>query len=429
MLAVILVPAGGPAANAATALVFDPHTGQVLHARDADRRWYPASLTKLMTAYVTFGVLREKRIADDASLTMTELANSQEPTKLWLYTGTRLKLSTVLGAMIVKSANDAAVMLAEGVGGKLATFTRYGACVDPARNAGVAVASVAPANPIELFQAKTDGLGAARYDDAVHPWSRCRLAAFVRRMNATARRLAMTNTTFANPNGLPDPRQMTTARDLALLVRAIIRDFPEHAELFARKSMRFGGGRLRSYNSLLRTMKGADGMKTGFICASGYNIVASTTRNGRRVVAVVLGWSRASERNARAVALIDTGFGISPSNAAHHGYYLDTLPVSGNPALAPPDIRDTLRSRSCRRIIRPRIRIRFRAQSAASARKRLRPERTSSSERKILKRRATRKASLKNRSRPRPSKVKAKRSGKPKRRLVPAFDIHNGSRN
>jgi D-alanyl-D-alanine carboxypeptidase len=431
MLASTLAFAGVSSAGAATALVFDPGTGQVFSAHNADRRWYPASLTKLMTAYVTFGVLRDKRIAIDTPLHMTELANHQEPTKLWLWTGTRLKLSTVLGAMIVKSANDAAVMLAEGVGGSLAPFTNYGGCaVKTQGNSWDSKGHKAP-SPMTMFRARPNGLGAARYDDATHDWSRCRLAAFVQRMNDTAQRLGMKRTNYANPNGLPDPRQMTTARDLALLARAIIRDFPDHAPLFSRKSMRFGGGRLRSYNSLLRTMKGADGMKTGFICASGYNIVASATRNGRRVVAVVLGWPRASQRNAQAVALIDREFAILPSNKAPHGHYLDTLPVSGNTSLAPPDIRDMLHSRSCRRIIRPRIRIRF--TSTATVRKKMRAKRLASERRKTVaeKPRDVKKVALKAATRRKtvPAKKRVKRAKKPKPPVPTAFNIYNGGNN
>jgi D-alanyl-D-alanine carboxypeptidase len=127
-------------------------------------------------------------------------------------------------------------------------------------------------------------------------------------MNAAAKKLGMTRTRFVNPNGLPDDRQVTSARDMGLLARAIIREFPEYDWLFKLKHVRVGKRRLRSHNGLLRSYEGADGMKTGYICASGYNIVASATRDGRRLVAVVLGGRSGGARNMRAAEMLDYGF-------------------------------------------------------------------------------------------------------------------------
>ncbi len=346
--------------QATTAVLFDVQTGQVLHAENADKPWYPASLTKLMTAYVAFDVLRTTELGDQTILRLSEHANAQEPTKLWLRTDAEMTLATAIGAMIVKSANDAAVMVAEGVGGQIARYTRYGACLperddrDAARLDDIS----SPPHPMDVFASRRTGLGAARYDDATALWVACRYQSFVARMNATAKRIGMKSTTFVNANGLPDARQVTNARDLGLLARALIRDFPDYAPIFAARSMRYSGGRLRSYNALLRTYTGADGMKTGFICASGYNIVASATRNNRRLVAVVLGWSQASRRNTRAAALLEHGFKIAGTRFGPHDTLLNRVPSSGNEMVPPEDIRASLKSRSCRR--GPGRRIRFR---------------------------------------------------------------------
>jgi len=163
-------------------------------------------------------------------------------------------LSVVLSLklLIVKSANDVAVMLAEGISG-------------------------------------TE-------------------EAFVKRMNKTAKRLGLHRSRFYNPNGLPDARQVVTARDMAILAQALLKDFPQHAHMFALTSVKIGKKRLRSHNGLLRTFDGADGMKTGFICASGYNVVASATRNGRKLIAVVLGAKTGGVRRQRAEDLLEHGF-------------------------------------------------------------------------------------------------------------------------
>ncbi|MCG8648714.1 MAG: hypothetical protein MI861_02715, partial [Pirellulales bacterium] len=134
------------------------------------------------------------------------------------------------------------------------------------------------------------------------------LPEFINMMNDTARRLGMSRTRFVNPNGLPDDRQVTTARDMGLLARALIADFPEYGDLFKLGSVRIGKRKLRSHNGLLRSYDGADGMKTGYVCASGYNVVASATRDGRQLVAVVFGGRSGGARNMRAAELLDYGF-------------------------------------------------------------------------------------------------------------------------
>jgi D-alanyl-D-alanine carboxypeptidase len=239
-------------ASASPALVFEPYNGTVFYSEEPDAPWFPASLTKLMTAYVTFHAMREGQVSGDTKVICSKKATLQAPTKLGLAEGGSIDLDTALQVLIVKSANDVAVMIAETVGGSE--------------------------------------------------------EAFVARMNEAAKRLGMTKTTFANPNGLPDERQVTSARDLARLARALIIEFPEHADIFAQTHVQVGQKDLRTHNGLLVSFPGADGMKTGFICDSGFNIVVSATREGRKLVAVVLGEPSTRTRNARAAELLENGF-------------------------------------------------------------------------------------------------------------------------
>ena len=207
--AILLAPS---VASAAPALVFEPYNGTVLYAEDPDAQWFPASLTKLMTAYVTFQALKAGTVSPDTKVVCSQKARMQAPSKLNLPVGGAITLDVALKVLIVKSANDVAVMIAETV---------------------------------------------ARSDQA-----------FVARMNEAAQHLGMTRTTFTNVNGLPDERQVTTARDLAKLARAIIVEFPEHADLFSSIQVQVGKKTIRTHNSLLVSFPGADGMKTGFICES-----------------------------------------------------------------------------------------------------------------------------------------------------------------
>jgi D-alanyl-D-alanine carboxypeptidase len=239
-------------ATAGPALVFEPINGTVFYSEDPDSQWFPASLTKLMTAYVTFRALKAGEVKPDTMITCSQKAQAQAPSKLWLPVGGQITVDTGLRVLIVQSANDVAVMLAEAVAGN------------------------------------TD--------------------AFVARMNESAARLGMTRTHFENVNGLPQDGQVTTARDLAKLTRAIIVEFPEYADIFALPSIQVGKKLIRTHNRLLVSFQGADGMKTGFICDSGFNIVASATRDGRRLVAVVLGEPSVATRTDRAANLLENGF-------------------------------------------------------------------------------------------------------------------------
>ena len=240
------------AANAGPALVFDAGSGRVLHSEKAMAPWFPASLTKLMTAYVAFGAVRDGRIDLKGKIVASKRARAQPPSKLGLPIGGKISVELALKALIVMSANDVAVMLAEAVSGSVEKF--------------------------------------------------------VSEMNATALELGMNGTYFVNPHGLPDPGQVTTARDIGLLSRALIRDFPEYGALFGLQRIKIGKRSVRSHNRLLGKFGGADGMKTGYICASGYNVVASATRGERRVIAIVLGATSGKVRNDKASALLEQGF-------------------------------------------------------------------------------------------------------------------------
>ena len=267
-----LIALSPAAAVAGPTLLFEAGSGKVLYAEDQDHYWHPASLTKIMTAYVAFEAIREGMITPETKLVCSETASKEPPSKIGLPVGAEMTVALGLKALIVKSANDVAVMLAETIGGNV------------------------------------DG--------------------FVQKMNATARKLGMSRTHFVNPNGLPAPEQVTTARDLAKLARAVIRDYPEYAELWAMPVVQIGKMKLASHNSLLRTFEGADGLKTGFICDSGFNVVASATRDGTRLMAVVLGEPTPNERALRAASLLEHGF-------QHYGWKnffnttdLDSLPMS-----------------------------------------------------------------------------------------------------
>jgi D-alanyl-D-alanine carboxypeptidase len=252
VLVAALVLAAPRLAHAEALLVVEADTGKVLQAENATYPWYPASVTKLMTAYVTLRAVKEGRISLDTLLTVSPVAASQSPSKMGFRPGTQVTVDNALKMMLVKSANDMAVVLAEGVGGSI------------------------------------DGFSA--------------------QMNQAAHRLGMTQTSYVNPNGLPADGQITSARDLAILARAIIHDLPEYEYFVHIPSIRFGRKITQNFNKLIGRYPGADGFKTGFICASGYNLVASATRNGRRLIAVVLGSSSGQMRAVRAAQLLERGF-------------------------------------------------------------------------------------------------------------------------
>ncbi|HEX5213730.1 MAG TPA: D-alanyl-D-alanine carboxypeptidase family protein [Pseudolabrys sp.] len=239
-------------ARAEATLLIEAATGRVLHAENATYPWYPASVTKLMTAYTTLRAIKEGRIGFDTMLTVSRNAAAQQPTKMGFKVGTTLTLDNALKMLMVKSANDMAVAIAEGVGGSIEGFADM--------------------------------------------------------MNANARRLGMTQSHFVNPNGLPAENHVTSARDLGILARALIQEFPEDDSYWHIHAIQYGNRVMHNYNSLLDRYPGADGMKTGFICASGYNVVASATHNGRRLIAIVLGAYSGAVRSQKAAQLLENGF-------------------------------------------------------------------------------------------------------------------------
>ena len=239
-------------AHAEALLLVDAHSGKVLHAEKAAYPWYPASVTKLMTAYVTLRAVRERRVSLDQAVTVSANAAAQAPSKMGFKPGTQVTVDNALKMLMVKSANDMAVVLAEGVSGSVEDFATE--------------------------------------------------------MNRAAQRLGMTQTSYVNPNGLPADGQVTSARDLAILARALIHELPEYDSYWHIPAIKFGKRLMRNYNTLIDRYPGADGMKTGFICASGFNLVATASRNGKRFIAVVLGARSSAQRAEKAAQLLEKGF-------------------------------------------------------------------------------------------------------------------------
>ena len=270
--------------HAEALLVVEADSGKVLEAQNATYPWYPASVTKMMTAYVTLKAIKEGRVTLDTLLTVSPVAASQSPSKMGFRPGTQVTVQNALAMMLVKSANDMAVVLAEGVGGSI------------------------------------DGFSAL--------------------MNQNAQRLGMTQTSYVNPNGLPADGQITSARDLAILARAIIHDLPEYEYFYHIPAIRFGRKITNNFNHLIGRYPGADGFKTGFICASGYNLVGSATRNGKRLIAVVLGSTSGHMRAVRAAQLLERGFAnntlswLRPSL----GTVDNLVPIDASP----PNLRDEM---------------------------------------------------------------------------------------
>lgn len=273
-----LIGAGAAQAVSVPILVVDVDSGKVIYSQAATDPWYPASITKLMTTYVALDMVRQGRLSLDSMITISAAASAEPPSKMGFKPGTQLTLDNALKIIMVKSANDIAYAIGETLGGSI------------------------------------DG--------------------FADMMNETARRIGMQESRWYNPNGLPDPRQWTSARDMAVLARALIRDFPDSHDLFSISAIQFGRAVMANHNGLLGRYPGTDGMKTGFICSGGFNVVASASRNGRRVVTVVMGQPNPRERDVKAADLFDYAFA---QGAGWSSPTLDALPASA--AAAPPDMR------------------------------------------------------------------------------------------
>lgn len=240
------------AARTYASIVIDADTGEVVTAEKADTKAYPASLTKMMTLYLTFDALDAGRVRLDTQMRVSAKAASQPPTKLGLRAGTKIKVEDAILGLITESANDAAMVLAEALGGNE--------------------------------------------------------AAFAARMTRKARDLGMTHTVFRNPHGLPNSAQVTTARDMALLGQALIRDHARYYHYFSRTAFTYRGVRYTGHNHLMARYEGMDGLKTGYTRASGFNLASSAVRNGRRLIGVVLGGRTAAWRDNRMEALLDAAF-------------------------------------------------------------------------------------------------------------------------
>jgi D-alanyl-D-alanine carboxypeptidase len=264
---------GGPS------LLFDAQTGDVLLQERAGEPWYPASLTKLMTAYIIFQKLRDGTLKLDQQITVSELAHGQEPSKIGIPTGKTVTVDFALQALLVYSANDMAYVLAEAASG-----------------------------------------------------SRDR---FADEMNAVAKTLGLSASHFVNPNGLFDPRHVTSARDIGVLAAVIVNEFPQHAHYFSQEYLAVGKRRLANRNSIIRIMPDADGMKTGFVCNSGFNLVASATRNGRKLIAVVMGAKSGGNRAATAKDMLEQGFAMTALPGGHKVAEIVNLPQG---AIVPADM-------------------------------------------------------------------------------------------
>jgi D-alanyl-D-alanine carboxypeptidase len=236
------------------AIVVDAKNGEVLYAKRADSPRYPASITKVMTLYLTFEALSSGKLRPDDRVVFSPRAAAQAPTKLGVPAGGSITVSEAMQAMVTKSANDAAVAMAEKLGG---TESRFAAM-----------------------------------------------------MTLRAKELGMAETHYVNASGLPDSRQLSSARDIALLSRAVMRDYPQYYKLFSQQSFDWHGQKIMNHNRLMLRMPGVDGLKTGFTNASGFNLATSAVRDGRRLIVVVLGGPTTAARDDNAEQLLLTGFDV-----------------------------------------------------------------------------------------------------------------------
>jgi D-alanyl-D-alanine carboxypeptidase len=261
-------------------LVVDASSGQVLLQEDATRPWNPASTTKMMTTYVALRAVKAGRAQLDSPLVASARAASQRPSKIGIRPGQEITLDNALKIMMVKSANDLAVVIAEGIGGSVEGFSAM--------------------------------------------------------MNAEARRLGMRESHFVNPHGFHAEGHQSSARDLAILARAMLTEFPDQGEYWGTGAVQLGNRVLNNTNGLIGRYAGAIGMKTGFVCASGFNLVSAAQRGGRTLIVVVLGAGSGGERVVRSAQLLDQGFGTWGGQ----GQTLETMASSGYGSA--PDMRSQI---------------------------------------------------------------------------------------
>ncbi|BCG94790.1 SPOR domain-containing protein [Mesorhizobium sp. 131-2-1] len=274
-MTVVVADAASSMAAKSAAIVIDAKTGKVLYSSDANGRRYPASLTKMMTLYLTFEALAKGRISKNTPVPFSARAAAEPPTKLGVKPGGSVSVDTAILSMVTKSANDSATALGELLGGNEANFARM--------------------------------------------------------MTAKARALGMNGTVFRNANGLPDPGQFTTAHDMAMLGIALREHFPQYYGYFSQRSFLYGRQRINGHNRLLGRIKGVDGIKTGYTRASGYNLVSSVNDGDRKLVAVVMGGASGRARDNQMAGLINA---YMPRASTRGGGALIAKAGGGNPISA-----------------------------------------------------------------------------------------------
>lgn len=271
--------ASSPAAQAYSppkaSLIIDANSGRTLHASNARAARYPASLTKVMTLYILFSYLRDGRLDMDTRLTVSETAAKRPPSKVGFKPGDSVSVRAAIRLLVTKSANDVAAVIAENIAGSESAFAKF--------------------------------------------------------MTREAREMGMHDTTFRNASGLPDSRQKTTAYDMSILARRILTDFPERADEFKRRYAKFRGKTYRNHNRLLFRYKGIQGLKTGFIRASGFNVMLAAKRGDKRLIAVIMGGPSARSRDARARRLLNAAWKRASVKAPELAEYLPRR----NPAFMP----------------------------------------------------------------------------------------------
>ncbi|KCZ49332.1 hypothetical protein HY3_01985 [Hyphomonas pacifica] len=269
------------AAEKYASIVIDADTHEVLHARNADEPRYPASLTKVMTLYMLFDALKAGDVTLDERLTVSRHAASQPPSNLKLRTGSTITVRDAIGALVNKSANDVAAVVGERLGGTESRFA-------------------------QLMTVKAESLG-------------------------------MQNTRFMNASGLPDTRQLTTARDLAILAEAMLENHADYYHYFSQRSFTWGGRDYKNHNDLLGKVDGVDGIKTGYTRASGFNLMASAKRDNRRVIAIMLGGNTSKSRNTHVEDLVEAAFETLNDPAEQHDLVFAkvALPIHPNGAAEP----------------------------------------------------------------------------------------------
>ncbi|SDZ00685.1 serine hydrolase [Nitrosomonas sp. Nm58] len=253
-------------------IVIDAATGEVLHESQADASRYPASLTKMMTLYMLFDAMEQRKLTLDSRMRVSDRAASMPQTNIRLRSGDTISVREAIPALIVRSANDVAAVVAEALGGTEANFGRM--------------------------------------------------------MTDKARKLGMHSSTFRNASGLPNDEQKTTARDMVTLSRRLMKDFPQHYHYFSTQSFRYKGITYNSHNRMVRNIQGVDGLKTGYIRTSGFNVATSARRGNRRVIGVVMGGQTAAARDQHMAQLLDRSFTRVPATQlASNTGHADAMPA------------------------------------------------------------------------------------------------------